>query len=343
MTSAAVSETPASHRLHGRSLLKEIDFTKEEFLFLVDLAEALRAEKRSGTERQRMVGRNIALIFEKASTRTRCAFEVGAYDQGAHVTYLGPEGSHIGVGESIKDTARVLGRMFDGIEYRGFAQDSVETLAASSGVPVWNGLTDQWHPTQMLADILTMRDHVDKPLDRVGYCYLGDASNNTASSLLVTGALLGMDVRIAAPEELWPSSDVQTIARELAAQSGARVHIGADVLGGVEGADFVYTDVWVSMGQPASDWDTRIGQLLPYQVNADTMKATGNPDVKFMHCLPALHNTETELGRQIFDKSNLTALEVTDEVFESAASIVFDQAENRLHTIKAVMVASLGS
>ena len=317
--------------------------TKQEFLTIIDLAARLREEKRTGTERQRLVGANIALIFEKASTRTRSAFEVGAHDQGAHVTYLGPEGTHIGQGESMKDTARVLGRMFDGIEYRGFAQDSVEILGRFAGVPVWNGLTDQWHPTQMLADILTMRDHVDKPLDRVGYCYLGDASNNTASSLLVTGALLGMDVRIAAPEELWPSSDVQTIARELAAQSGARVHIGADVLGGVEGADFVYTDVWVSMGQPASDWDTRIGQLLPYQVNADTLKATGNPDVKFMHCLPALHNTETELGRQIFDKSNLTALEVTDEVFESAASIVFDQAENRLHTIKAVMVASLGS
>jgi ornithine carbamoyltransferase len=338
----AIENDDLTH-LHGRSLLKEVDLTKQEFLTIIDLAARLREEKRTGTERQRLVGANIALIFEKASTRTRSAFEVGAHDQGAHVTYLGPEGTHIGQGESMKDTARVLGRMFDGIEYRGFAQDSVEILGRFAGVPVWNGLTDQWHPTQMLADILTMRDHVDKPLDRVGYCYLGDASNNTASSLLVTGALLGMDVRIAAPEELWPSSDVQTIARELAAQSGARVHIGADVLGGVEGADFVYTDVWVSMGQPASDWDTRIGQLLPYQVNADTLKATGNPDVKFMHCLPALHNTETELGRQIFDKSNLTALEVTDEVFESAASIVFDQAENRLHTIKAVMVASLGS
>jgi ornithine carbamoyltransferase len=329
--------------LHGRNLLKEVDLTKQEFLAIVDLADQLRAEKRMGTERQRLVGRNIALIFEKASTRTRSAFEVGAHDQGAHVTYLGPEGTHIGQGESMKDTARVLGRMFDGIEYRGFAQDSVEILGRFAGVPVWNGLTDQWHPTQMLADILTMRDHVDKPLDRVGYCYLGDASNNTADSLLVTGALLGMDVRIAAPEELWPSSDVQTIAREMAALSGARIHIGADVLSGVEGADFLYTDVWVSMGQPASDWDTRIEQLLPYQVNADTMKATANPDVKFMHCLPALHNTETEVGRQIFEKWHLTALEVTDEVFESPASIVFDQAENRLHTIKAVMVASLGS
>jgi ornithine carbamoyltransferase len=326
----------------GKSLLKVADLTKQEFLGLIDLAERLRAEKRSGSERQRMVGRNIALIFEKASTRTRCAFEVGAHDQGAHVTYLGPDGSHIGVGESMKDTARVLGRMFDGIEYRGFSQDSVETLARFSGVPVWNGLTDQWHPTQMLADILTMRDHVRTPLERVGYCYLGDARNNTANSLLVTGALLGMDVRIAAPRDLWPTSDIQDMARELAATSGARIHIGEDLLSGVKGADFLYTDVWVSMGEPASEWEQRITQLLPYQVNAAAMEATGNPDVKFMHCLPALHNTDTELGRQISDKWNLTALEVTDEVFESSASIVFDQAENRLHTIKAAMVASLG-
>ena len=326
----------------GKSLLKVADLTKQEFLGLIDLAERLRAEKRSGSERQRMVGRNIALIFEKASTRTRCAFEVGAHDQGAHVTYLGPDGSHIGVGESMKDTARVLGRMFDGIEYRGFSQDSVETLARFSGVPVWNGLTDQWHPTQMLADILTMRDHVRTPLERVGYCYLGDARNNTANSLLVTGALLGMDVRIAAPRDLWPTSDVQVMAIELAATSGARIHIGDDLLSGVKGADFLYTDVWVSMGEPASEWEQRITQLLPYQVNAAAMEATGNPDVKFMHCLPALHNTDTELGRQISDKWNLTALEVTDEVFESSASIVFDQAENRLHTIKAAMVASLG-
>jgi len=289
-----------------------------------------------------MVGRNIALIFEKASTRTRCAFEVAAHDQGAHVTYLGPEGSHIGVSESMKDTARVLGRMFDGIEFRGFSQQSVETLARFSGVPVWNGLTDQWHPTQMLADILTMRDHTDKPLDRVGFCYLGDARNNTANSLLVTGALLGMDVRIAAPRDLWPSSDIQTIAKELAAGSGARIHIGEEVLNGVEGADFLYTDVWVSMGEPESEWGTRIKQLLPYQVNAAAMEATGNADAKFMHCLPALHNTDTELGHQIADKWNLTAMEVTDEVFESPASVVFDQAENRLHTIKAAMVASLG-
>jgi len=337
--------TTESHdvaRLRGRSLLKEVDLSKQEFLAIVDLAAHLREEKRTGTERRRMVGRNIALIFEKASTRTRSAFEVGAHDQGAHVTYLGPEGTHIGSTESMKDTARVLGRMFDGIEYRGFSQDSVEILARFAGVPVWNGLTDQWHPTQMLADILTMRDHAGKPLDQVGYCYLGDARNNTANSLLVTGALLGMDVRIAAPEDLWPSSDVQAIARGLAAQSGARVHIGADVGGGVDGVDFLYTDVWVSMGEPSTEWDARIEQLLPYQVNAEVIEATGNPEVKFMHCLPSLHNTDTEVGRQIFDRWKITALEVTEEVFESPASIVFDQAENRLHTIKAAMVATIG-
>ena len=328
--------------LRGRSLCTVTDLSAAEFLSLVDLAATLREEKRSGTERRRMVGRNIALIFEKASTRTRAAFEVGAYDQGAHVTYLGPDGSHIGEGESIKDTARVLGRMYDGIEYRGFAQESVETLARYSGVPVWNGLTDEWHPTQMLADILTMRDHSDKPLDRIGYCYLGDARNNTANSLLVTGALLGMDVRIAAPEDLWPSSDVQSVAKALAAESGARIRLGSDVLGGVEGADFLYTDVWVSMGEPVADWGPRIKALLPYQVNAATMAETGNPDAKFMHCLPSLHDTGTALGRRLADAWHLDALEVTDEVFESPASIVFDQAENRLHTIKAAMVASIG-
>ncbi len=336
-----IADTMDDLQMRGRSLLKVVDLTRREFLSLVDLAEHLRAEKRSGTERQRLVGRNIALIFEKASTRTRCAFEVAAHDQGAQVTYLGPEGSHIGTQESMQDTARVLGRMFDGIEFRGYAQEAVETLARFSGVPVWNGLTDQWHPTQMLADILTMQDHSPKPLDRVGYCYLGDARNNTANSLLVTGALLGMDVRIAAPRDLWPTSDVQVMAKELAATSGARIHIGDEVHTGVDGADFLYTDVWVSMGEPASEWEKRIDQLLPYQVNAAAMRATGNRDVKFMHCLPALHDTHSELGRQLADKWNLTALEVTDEVFESPASIVFDQAENRLHTIKAAMVASL--
>jgi ornithine carbamoyltransferase len=331
-----------SMNLKGRSLLKEADLTKFEFLYMVDLAEELRREKRSGSERQRMIGRNIALIFEKASTRTRSAFEVAAHDQGAHVTYLGPEESHIGHKETVKDTARVLGRMFDGIEYRGFAQSVVEVLAQFAGVPVWNGLTDQWHPTQMLADILTMRDHSQKPLERVVLCYLGDASNNTANSLLVTCALLGMDVRIAGPESLLPSAAVQALAKELGIESDARITIGEDPLTSVANADFLYTDVWVSMGEPAADWDVRIGEMLPYQVNAELMAATGNPAVKFMHCLPAIHNTDTELGQQVLNKWGLSALEVTDEVFESSASIVFDQAENRLHTIKAAMVATVG-
>ncbi len=328
--------------LQGRNLLKEADFTKFEFLYLVDLAEELRREKRSGSERQRMVGRNIALIFEKASTRTRSAFEVGAHDQGAHVTYLGPEESHIGHKETMKDTARVLGRMFDGIEYRGFSQDTIEELGRFAGVPVWNGLTDQWHPTQMLADVLTMRDHHDQPLERVTLCYLGDASNNTANSLLVTGSLLGMDVRIVGPETLLPSPQVQAMAKRLGERSDARISVGSDVQSGVRGADFIYTDVWVSMGEPPSDWDARINRMLPYQVNAQLMAATGNPEVKFMHCLPAIHNSDTEIGRQIHEKWGLDALEVTDEVFESPASIVFDQAENRLHTIKAAMVATIG-
>ena len=328
--------------LHGRSLLKEADFTKEEFLSIVDLAGQLRQEKRAGTERQRMTGLSIALIFEKPSTRTLSAFEVGAHDQGAHVTYLGPGDTHLGLSESAKDTARVLGRMFDGIEYRGFAQQTAEILGQWAGVPVWNGLTDQWHPTQMLADVLTIRDHSDKPLEEVVLCYCGDADNNTANSLLVTGALLGFDVRIAAPDSLLPSDEVRAIADKLARRSGARIRVGQDLMSTVEGADFLYTDVWVSMGEPASEWGERIKLLLPYQVNAELMKATGNPEVKFMHCLPALHNTETEVGRQMNDKWGLSALEVTDEVFESPASVVFDQAENRLHTIKAAMVATVG-
>ena len=328
--------------LDGRNFLKEADFSKEEFLSLIDLAQLLRHEKRSRDEVQRMRGRNVALIFEKASTRTRSAFEVGAHDQGAHVTYIGAADSHMGSSESTKDTARVMGRMFDGIEYRGFSQEIVETLGQYAGVPVWNGLTDQWHPTQMLADMLTMRDHADTTLAGVSYCYLGDARNNTANSLLVTGALLGLDVRIAAPAALWPSPDVQSLAHELGARSGARIKVTADVSSGVEGADFLYTDVWLSMGEPASEWDERIDELLPYQVNAAVMRATGKPGVKFMHCLPALHNTDTEAGRQVYEKRGLAALEVTDDVFESDASIVFDQAENRLHTIKAVMVATIG-
>lgn len=328
--------------LRGRNLLKETDLSRDEFLHMVDLGASLREEKRSRTEVQRMIGRNVALIFEKPSTRTRSAFEVGAHDQGAHVTYLGPEESQLGHKESMKDTARVLGRMFDGIEYRGFSQEIVETLGAHSGVPVWNGLTDQWHPTQMLADILTMRDHTSKEFNKISYCYLGDARNNTANSLLVTGALLGLDVRIAAPKALWPSGLVRSIAAELATRSGARIALSEDVFGSVHGVHFLYTDVWLSMGEPLEDWDQRIDQLFPYQVNRAVMRATGNPDVKFMHCLPALHNTETEVGRRVFEKRGLTALEVTDEVFESSASIVFDQAENRLHTIKAAMVATIG-
>ncbi len=328
--------------LRGRSLLKEIDFTAEEFLYLVEFGERLRADKSAGRRAQRLAGRNIALIFEKTSTRTRSAFEVAAHDEGAHVTYLGPEESQLGRKESMKDTARVLGRMFDGIEYRGAAQEAVETLGAFAGVPVWNGLTDDWHPTQMLADILTMRDHATGPLDEAIYCYLGDGRNNTASSLLVTGALLGMDVRICAPAALQPAPVVQGLAEDLAASSGARITVTADLAEGVAGADFLYTDVWLSMGEPPGEWDERIDQLLPYQVNWTVMAATGNPAVKFMHCLPALHNTQTEIGRQIYDKRGLEALEVTEEVFESPASIVFDQAENRLHTIKAVMVATIG-
>ena len=328
--------------LIGRNLLKEIDLSAEEFLYLVDLGGQLKIQKQLGQRASRLEGRNVALIFEKSSTRTRSAFEVAAHDEGGHVTYLGPDDSQLGRKESAADTARVLGRMFDGIEFRGFSQESVEILGAHAGVPVWNGLTDQWHPTQMLADILTMRDHAAKPLSDVSYCYLGDGRNNTANSLLVTGALLGLDVRICAPQELWPSPDVQSIARGLAAGSGARLTVTADLRAAVAAADFLYTDVWLSMGEPIQEWDKRIDLLLPYQVNAEVMAATGNQAVRFLHCLPALHNTQTQIGQQIYDKRGLTALEVTEEVFESPASVVFDQAENRMHTIKAIMVATIG-
>jgi len=328
--------------LRGRSLLKEIDLSAEEFLYLVDLGGRLRADKRAGLRAHRLAGRSVALIFEKTSTRTRSAFEVAAHDEGGAVTYIGPGDSQLGRKESMKDTARVLGRMFDGIEYRGSGQEKAETLGAFAGVPVWNGLTDEWHPTQMLADILTMRDHTAKPLAEVAFCYLGDGRNNTANSLLVTGCLLGMDVRICAPAALQPAPGVQAIAAGLAASSGARMTVTADVAGAVAGADYLYTDVWLSMGEPPGEWDDRIDKLLPYQVNAEVMAATGNPEVQFMHCLPALHNTETEIGQQIFEKRGLAALEVTEGVFESPASVVFDQAENRLHTIKAAMVATIG-
>jgi len=332
-----------SFNLRNRSFLKELDFSPKEWKFLLGLAADLKAAKYAGTERPRLTGKNIALIFEKTSTRTRCAFEVAAHDQGAHVTYLDPSGSQMGHKESVKDTARVLGGMFDAIEYRGSAQTNVEELAASSGVPVWNGLTDEWHPTQTLCDMLTMREHSAKPDHEIAFAYLGDAHNNVGNSLLVAGALMGMDVRIVAPRQLWSSDDVIAAAREIAETTGARLTLTDDVAGGVAGADFIYTDIWVSMGEPKETWDERINALLPYQVTADLMAKTGNPDVKFMHCLPAFHNRSTAIGEQLFAQTGLDALEVTDEVFESSSSIVFDQAENRMHTIKAIMVATLGS
>jgi ornithine carbamoyltransferase len=302
----------------------------------------LKAAKREGREEPGLGGKNIALIFEKDSTRTRCAFEVAAYDQGAHVTYLGPSGSHMGSKESIKDTARVLGRMYHAIEYRGFAQETAEELARWAGVPVYNGLTDDWHPTQTLADFLTFREHVAKPFDELAFSYLGDARFNMANSYLVDGAKLGMDVRIAAPRSLWPRDEIVELARAVADETGARITITEDVAEAVRGCDVLLTDVWVSMGEPAEAWGERIDLLKPYQVNAGTMGATGNPDVKFMHCLPAFHNTETQVGKEIFETFGMESLEVTEDVFESPASVVFDEAENRLHTIKAVLVATLG-
>jgi len=329
--------------LRNRHFLKEIDFTPQEFRHLVDLAAQLKAAKYAGTEQPRLKGKNIALIFAKTSTRTRCAFEVAAHDQGASTTYLDPAGSQMGHKESVKDTARVLGRMFDGIEYRGDGQEIVEELAAHAGVPVWNGLTDEWHPTQMLADVLTIREHSTKPLNETTLVYLGDARSNMGNSLLVTGALLGMDIRIVAPAQLWPSEEVQKAAHSLAEASGALITLTEDVAAGVAGADFLYTDVWVSMGEPKEVWAERIALLKPYQVSMDTVRATGNPAVKFLHCLPAYHDLGTEIGRQMFELTGMSELECTDELFESTHSVVFDQAENRLHTIKAVMVATLGS
>ncbi|MCW2818931.1 MAG: argF [Marmoricola sp.] len=338
---APVASVPTTTDLAGRSLLKELDLTPDEWRSLLDLAAELKVEKRFRIERQRLVGVNIALIFEKASTRTRCAFEVAAHDQGAHVTYLDPSGSHLGHKESAADTARVLGRMYDGIEFRGFAQETAETLAAFSGVPVWNGLTDQWHPTQSLCDMLTMREHAGKPDREISFAFVGDARDNTANSLLVAGAMLGMDVRMVAPASLGNPAEVVEAAAAVADRTGARITCTSDVAAGVAGVDFVYTDVWVSMGEPVEAWDDRIALLVPYQVNAALMAGTGNPHTKFMHCLPAFHDRGTEVGQQLFTRTGLSALEVTDEVFESTASIVFDQAENRLHTIKAVLVATL--
>jgi len=328
--------------LRGRSYLKELDFARDEWAYLLDLSAKLKAEKRAGTETPRLTRKNIALIFEKTSTRTRCAFEVAAYDQGAHVTYLDPVSSQIGHKESIADTARVLGRMYDGIQYRGHGQRIVEELAASSGVPVWNGLTNEWHPTQSLCDLLTMREHCAKPFSEMSFAYVGDSRYNIGNSLLVTGAIMGMDVRIVAPQGLqnWPH--IQDLARGIAATSGARITITDDVAAGVAGADFIYTDVWVSMGEPKEVWLERIPMLTPYRVTAEMMASTGNPDTKFMHCLPAFHDQATTMGGEILRLSGIDdGLEVSHEVFESSASIVFDQAENRLHTIKAIMVATL--
>ena len=327
--------------LAGRHFLKELDFTEAEFRGLVELAAELKAAKKAGTETQYLRGRNIALIFEKTSTRTRGAFEVAAADQGATTTYLDPAGSQIGHKESVKDTARVLGRMFDAIEYRGDSQDKVEELAAHAGVPVYNGLTDDWHPTQMLADALTMAEHSTRPLRETAFAYLGDARFNMGNSYLVTGALLGMDVRIVAPKSYWPAQEIVDRARELAESSGARITLTEEIAEGVAGAGFVATDVWVSMGEPKEVWDERIAALGPYAVTMDVLRATGDPDVKFLHCLPAFHDLGTKVGQEIFETHGLTSLEVTDEVFESAHSVVFDEAENRLHSIKAILVATL--
>ncbi|MET9784679.1 ornithine carbamoyltransferase [Streptomyces canus] len=327
--------------LAGRHFLKELDFTEQEFLGLVELAAELKAAKKAGAETRYLNGKNIALIFEKTSTRTRCAFEVAAADQGASTTYLDPSGSQIGHKESVRDTARVLGRMYDGIEYRGDSQQKVEELAAYAGVPVYNGLTDDWHPTQMLADVLTMTEHTAKPVREIAFAYLGDARFNMGNSYLITGALLGMDVRIVAPKAYWPEQDVVERARTLAVHSGARITLTESLEEGVRGADFVATDVWVSMGEPKDVWDERIAALSPYAVTTDVLRATGNADVKFLHCLPAFHDLGTKVGQEIFETHGLKSLEVTDEVFESVHSVVFDEAENRLHTIKAILVATL--
>jgi ornithine carbamoyltransferase len=331
--------------LKHRDFLKELDFTRAEMQYLLDLSRDLKRAKYAGTEVQRMRGKNVALIFEKTSTRTRCAFEVASYDQGAHVTYLDPDSSQLGHKESAGDTARVLTRMFDAIEFRGKAQATVEELAEGSDVPVYNGLTDEWHPTQMLADFLTMSEHSDgKPLREVAYCFMGDGRFNMGRSLLVMGAIMGSDVRICAPKDLWPDKEVQDLAQERAAESGARVTLTDNPEEGLRGADFVHTDVWVSMGEAKDVWTTRVKDLTPYQVNAKAMASTGNPRVRFMHCLPAFHDARTTVGHDVAEATGMTGgLEVTDEVFSSPANIAFDQAENRLHTIKAIMVATIGS
>lgn len=328
--------------LKHRSFLKLLDFTPKEIRYLLELSKKLKDDKKKGKEKKKLKGKNIVLIFEKTSTRTRCAFEVAAFDQGANVTHLGPTGSQIGHKESMKDTARVLGRMYDGIEYRGFGQKIVEELADFSGVPVWNGLTDEFHPTQVLADLLTMEEHSKKKLNKISYCYLGDARNNMGNSLMVGGAKMGMDVRLCAPKENWPEEALVKKCKEIAKETGAKITLTEKVEEGVKGVDFLYTDVWLSLGEPAEKWEERIRLMKPYQVNMNVIKLTGNPKVKFLHCLPAFHNRETKVGEEIFNKYGLDGMEVTEDVFESKHSIVFDQSENRLHTIKAVMVATLG-
>jgi ornithine carbamoyltransferase len=329
--------------LRDRSFLKLLDFTPQEIRFLLKLAADLKAAKYAGYEQPRLKGKNIAIIFEKSSTRTRVSFEVAAYDQGAHVTYLGPSGTQIGHKESMKDTARVLGRIYDAIEYRGYGQEIVEDLAKYAGVPVWNGLTDEFHPTQILADVLTMTEHSSKSLSDIAFCYLGDARNNMGDSLMVGGSKLGMDVRLAAPKHLWPTDDLVKQCQEIAKATGARITLTDDPAEGVKGVDFVYTDVWVSMGEDSSVWQERIDLLKPYQVNSELMAKTGNPRTMFMHCLPAFHDRNTEVGEEMFEKYGLDGMEVTNDVFESERAVVWDQAENRMHTIKAIMVATLGS
>ena len=330
------------YNLRDRSFTKLLDFTPRDIRFLLDLSRDLKRAKYGGYEQQQLRGKNIAIIFEKSSTRTRVSFEVAAYDQGAHVTYLGPEGSQIGHKESMKDTARVLGRIFDGIEYRGFSQDIVEELARYAGVPVWNGLTDEFHPTQILADFLTMTEFSDKPLREISYCYLGDARNNMGDSLMVGGAKMGMDVRLCGPKDLWPDEAFVAECRAIAEATGARITLSDDPAEAVKGVDFLYTDVWVSMGEDKSVWDERVKLLKPYQINADLVKLTGNPAVKFMHCLPAFHDRNTKVGEEMYERFGLDGMEVTNDVFESERAIVWDQAENRMHTIKAIMVATAG-
>ncbi len=331
-----------SFQLKNRHFLKLLDFTPEEINYLLELSFELKKTRNAGSEKQYLMGKNIALIFEKSSTRTRCSFEVAAFDQGARVTYLGPSGSQIGSKESMKDTARVLGRMYDGIEYRGYGQHIIDDLAKYSGVPVWNGLTNEFHPTQVLADLMTMMEHSKKPLHEIKFCYLGDARNNMGNSLMVGSAKMGIDFRAAAPKQCQPKDELVNVCKNIASETGAKITLTEDIYKAVKNVDFLYTDVWVSMGEPDSVWEERIKLLKPYQINKKVLEITGNPNVKFLHCLPAFHNRETKVGEEIYKKFGLEAMEVTDEVFESEASIVFDEAENRVHTIKAVMVATLG-